>query len=172
MKSHAVRDLRGSSAVWFIRRANGQTSEASVADDETSNSYIDRGGKLKLFLVLFSADLACPAAGGDFSLGRHHRVRFADQVLQLWRRENRESFERHPFVAACVRSRADSLLFGEFGKLFWSAFERKPLRDRTQIHYGEDLASHFETEVFSPLQILRCIWEGKAEVTDGFQVHD
>src|SRR5205814_1891330 len=58
------------------------------------------------------------------------------------------------------------------GKLFWSAFEGKPLRDETQIQYGKDLASDFETEIFSPLQVLLGVGEGKTEVADGFYVHD
>jgi len=76
------------------------------------------------------------------------------------------------FVATYVRCWANSLVFREFGKLFWSAFERKPLRDGTQVQHGEDLASDFETEIFSPLQVLLGVGEAKTEVTDGFYVHE
>src|ERR1039458_7739419 len=122
----------------------------------------EHGGKPSPFAVTVGR---FPARG--FLLGRFghdQAVRLANQAFEFVGGQDVRVLEKNPFIAADVWGRGDAFNFEEVVELVQCRFEGDGGKVAFgEIHDSEDLAAHFEAEVFTPLKLFGRVGEREAE---------
>src|ERR1019366_2438039 len=158
-----------------MRRAQGVAGSQTGSPPRTPRTprkALTTGGTGEPALFLAAFAWRFPLRGFLLWRSCHDQViRLANQGSEFAGGQDVGVCQKDPFVAADVRGGGDAFDFEEFVECFGCAFEANGREAALrEVDDGEELASHLEAEVFSPLNVFGRVREGEAEFADPFDV--